>query len=194
MRKYHLQNYQPKYLSNCRGGLLFCFALGFFVCFVCCFGVFFSIYYNQIIIPIVSSWQKHSDNTQTQKKTQPNTPTFFPLHTFCELHSFSGYFIPVLLHSSPGIFPLLKSLTQNTYHVQFLFFFWMKCFSNILSFVYLESFATCYYRILPLEQSQGVRMTGSPRKTAQAVTFVLLSHRYDMRKVYYIFNSLKCCY
>lgn len=47
----------------------------------------------------------------------------FPLHTLSELHSFRGCFIPVLLHSSPGIFPSLKNLTQNAYYVTFIFFF-----------------------------------------------------------------------
>lgn len=69
-------------------------------------------------------------------------PSHFSLHTSRELHSFSGYFIPALLHSSQGILPSVKSLTQNAQRVQFFppFFYWIKCFSNILFFFFLAQF------------------------------------------------------
>lgn len=148
---------------------------------------FFKIYYNHNIISIVSSWQKHAD-THTQKKKYKKPSYIFPLHTLSELHSFSGCFILVLLHSSPGIFPSLKNLTQNAYYVTFIFFFWMKGFSKILFWFNLH-FTTYYYRTLSLEKSHGM---GSDDKEARrkVLKLLLLTHQYDTWKWYYIFLNL----
>lgn len=97
----------------------------------------------------------------TQKFKKPSY--IFPLKCLSELHSFSGCFIPVLLHSSPGIFPTLKNLTQNAYYVTFIFFFWMKCFSKILFWFNLH-FTTYYYRTLSLEQSHGMQRSDDNKK------------------------------
>lgn len=112
-----------------------------------------------------------------QKKKNFKNPSYiFPLHTLSELHSFSGCFILVLLHSSPGIFPCLKNLTQNAYYVIFIFFFWMKCFSKIL--FWFNLYFTTFFFFSTRELYHWSRVTvweevmiKKPKKSAQAATF-----------------------
>lgn len=132
-KTHHLQNEQPKCLLN-RGG--------------------FKIYYNHIIIPTVSSWQKHS-NTPKRKLTK-KTPQ--PSHFFTS-YLLQTSLIQWVLHScTPPQHSRNFSLTEQSHskctHTMFIllsFFLNEVVFKHyfLVYFIfYLECFSTCYYRTL----------------------------------------------